>query len=464
VEGVLDVSVTEISVDEITEQEQQWSANKTAEATASVVGVDIHLSHNVADILAMTPLDASAVSFTVKGRVVKAVYTENHAPISLRITADNGTYVTVNLDEVANIDHSAPVVEVVSEVLAPNGRTLTLTLATNERTLLREGGGRMGEAVETNGVTRYHHTIRITENGRYTYTFIDVSGLMTVYEYETDALVLDVPVILYNTAPSEEGAQDSPDSLALMTGDTVYIKPSRDVTATLSETDTVLTIPGGEWFTLTIPESVGGIPPYVIYSDVYGNIVTHQFSAVAVPDTTPPEIVVSKLTYPVRQGTDRGAVEAELLRNFTAFDPEGGAVTLSVEFTEDLDAVGVTTVIYRAADSEGNQAQPVYGKLRITSVYAPVVSIDGKRLVSDEGINLKSGENVTVSIDSAGIAYELILASGKWTAAQLKSMDALYEGDASSVELGALDDGFYTILIVTEQRDYVRILVAVEDF
>jgi hypothetical protein len=93
-----------------------------------------------------------------------------------------------------------------------------------------------------------------------------------------------------------------------------------------------------------------------------------------------------------------------------------------------------------------------------------VVSIGGRRLVSDEGINLKSGENVTVSIDSAGIAYELILASGKWTAAQLKSMDALYEGDASSVELGALDDGFYTILIVTEQRDYVRILVAVEDF
>lgn len=460
----IDVSVTEIIPDEIEELGQTWSSNKTAEATANAVTAEIRFSHNVASIHAQTVYDAAVVSFEVAGNTVRVTYTENHSAIAFTATADNYTYVTVSLDAVTNIDHSAPVVDLISATLAANGRSLTLVLATNERTIFREGNGRVGEAAEDeNGVVRYYHTIRITENGKHTFTFVDMSGIQSVYTYETDKLVFDGPEVLYNTAPQDGGAQVSPESLALETGDTVYVKPTRDVTATLSATAPSLTIPAGEWFALTIPESAAGIPPYIIYTDVYGNVLTHQFSKVIIPDGTAPEIIVSKLTYPVQEGTARAQVEAELLANFLAFDDRDAEVTRTVEFTEDLDSLGITNVTYTAIDSAGNMAT-VHGKLRITSIYEPVVFIGDKRIISEEGMNLKSGENVTLNIGTEGISYKLILASGKRTAAQMKGLDATYEGAAESVDLGVLDDGFYTILIVTEQRDYFRIFISIEDF
>jgi hypothetical protein len=71
---------------------------------------------------------------------------------------------------------------------------------------------------------------------------------------------------------------------------------------------------------------------------------------------------------------------------------------------------------------------------------------------------------VSFHINSAGINYKLILASGKRTAAQLKGWDATYEGTAETVDLGALADGFYTVLIVTDQRDYFRVFISIEKF
>ena len=94
-----------------------------------------------------------------------------------------------------------------------------------------------------------------------------------------------------------------------------------------------------------------------------------------------------------------------------------------------------------------------------------MVYIGEKRVIRDEGINLRSGEEITLNIDTQGVAYRVILATGKRTAAQLKTMDDLGDySTAETVELGALNDGIYTVLIITEQRDYFRILIAVEDY
>ena len=183
-----------------------------------------------------------------------------------------------------------------------------------------------------------------------------------------------------------------------------------------------------------------------------------------IPDTTAPEIVISKYTYPVRVGTSREDIEAELRANFAAFDDKDATVTLEVEFTDDVSIIGLTDVKYKATDSVGNTAVS-YGKLRITSIYEPVVYVGEKRVIREEGINLRSGEEITLSIDTQGVAYKVILATGKRTAAQLKGREALADySTAETAELGALNEGIYTVLIVTEQRDYFRILIAVEDY
>ena len=70
-----------------------------------------------------------------------------------------------------------------------------------------------------------------------------------------------------------------------------------------------------------------------------------------------------------------------------------------------------------------------------------------------------------MNIDTQGVAYKVVLATGKRTAAQLKGMEALADySTAEKVELGALNDGIHTVLIITEQRDYFRILIAVDNY
>jgi hypothetical protein len=464
VSGISRATVSEISVDEIEMVDLSWSANKLAEATSGEITVDIRFSHEVAEILAVTDYDGGVVSFNRSGNTIRVTYTDNHEPLTFAAVAPNGTLVSVTLDAVTNVDHSAPVVEVVTETLAPDGRSLTLVLSTNERTSYREGYGRWGDEVVVDGVTYYYYTVVLTENRAYTFTFADLTGLQTTFTYECTELVLDKLEASYNTAPSDEGAVTDPSLLELEVGDLVYIKLNRAAEATLSTVAEPLAIPAGEWYELTIPEGVAGIPPYVIYTDDYGNSLTNQFAKLDIPDVTPPEIYLSRKTYAVREGTDRATIQAELMANCLVYDADGSDATLTVSFTENTSAIGLTDVTYTAVDSAGNETT-VYGKLRITSVYEPVVHAGETRILREEGFSARAGEELILDINTSGVAYKVIVASGKRTAAQLKTYEVTsdYSTD-ETVDLGVMASGYYTILIVTEQRDYFRIFVSIEDF
>lgn len=457
------VSVNEISPDEMVMQGLAWSPNKASEATPHDVSVDIKFSHNVSEIRAVDAFDPEKVRFDLAGNTLKVTFTENHRSLRLTAVADNGTFVTVTLDEVANIDREAPEIRLVSETLAPNGRSLTLILSSGEQASFREGNGRLGEIVTDGaGNTLYHYTIRITRNGDHTYTFADMSGIMTTFTYKATALVLEDIEVMYNTRPEDGGAVTDPGDLSLESGAQVYVKPSRTVSAILTGLADPITMTGGEWFELTIPEASEGIPPYMIYTDEYGNVLTHQFSTVAVPDRTAPTIVVSKTTYAVKVGTERELIRAALMANFVAFDDTDETVTRSVQFTEDLDAEGLTDVTYTATDSAGNVTE-AFGKLRITSIYEPVVTVSGTQALRDEGIRFKSGETITLHVDAMGVGYKVVLAEGLLTAAQMKGMDAVGAYTASSdIELGLQPDGVYTVLIITERREYFRLFIAVQ--
>ena len=122
----------------------------------------------------------------------------------------------------------------------------------------------------------------------------------------------------------------------------------------------------------------------------------------------------------------------------------------------------MTDVTYTATDSAGNMTE-AFGKLRITSIYEPVVTVSGKQALRDEGIRLQSGETITLQVDTAGVGYKVVMAEGLLTAAQMKGMDAVGSYTASSdIELGIHPDGVYTVLIITERREYFRLFIAVQ--
>lgn len=463
VSGSIDVAITEINHREISLADNGivWSANKSSEATAQNITATVALTDEVKDIKMVGAYNSDILSFYISGNQVILTYKENHPAVEFRCYAENGSSVTVRLDAVDNIDTSAPEIKVVSKELASNGKSLILTLSSNERAIFKEGGY-FGEPVtDQGGNTLYYYTRKITQNGTYTYTFSDVSGIMTTVEVEITEILTDELEVQYSTSIDGSDPQNDPSTLDLMIGDKVYLKPNRDATVEMSGGDTVM-IKKGEWNEITIPDAFGGLLPYFVIADEYGNILTHQFSMIEVPDTTAPDILVTKKIYSIRVGTDREQIEAELLANFNAYDDEGGDVTLSVKFTQNIDVIGITEVEYIATDSAGNSAS-VKEKLRITSIYEPEVYYGDKKLSRGDGFIVSADSALDLVVNCNGVAYMVKIKSGNRTEAQMKDGTTVTEyTKEEKISFGQLEKGIYTICIITQERDYFKILVSVE--
>ena len=80
----------------------------------------------------------------------------------------------------------------------------------------------------------------------------------------------------------------------------------------------------------------------------------------------------------------------------------------------------------------------------------------------DDGIYLGVGEEITLTVNSAGVEFDLYLVSGRRTAAQIKGMTPTEENSlGGEISLGELDAGIYTVLIATAERDYFSFLISV---
>ena len=457
--GAVDISVDEIRLSEIALMTNgiQWSTNKAFEATDKQVSAMIYLTETVTEIRC-GEYDKSKVSFLVSGNTVSVTYSDNHPAIEFDCVASNGTYVTVRLDAVSNIDKSAPVIEVVSKELASNGKSLLLTLRTDERTVIADGGY-AGEEREDG---KYYYERVFKDNGEYTFKFVDMTGITAEITISITELVLDELSALYSLSSDGSASVSDPASLDVKIGDKVYVNPLRDVTAELSD-GSQISLESGVWTQITVSDALGGVRPYIVMTDIYGNVLTHQFSKVHIPDTTAPEVIINKGIYSVREGTPRETVEKELLANLAAFDNESEELTLSVSFTEDLSVIGVTEVAYTATDEAGNTATK-YAKLRITSIYEPIVYIGDKKLSRDDGIVLSADEEINLNIDCSGLNFRVIIKEGIKTQAQMKvgTTEVASYSLNGDVSLGKLDAGIYTVCIINQNRDYFKILISVE--
>ncbi len=456
VTGSQHVSVSEISLDEMTELGREYSENAADEATALDVRATVYFSHTIRDVL-LTDTDAP-VSITTGGNVLTLTYHENSPALTLTVRGENGTAVPVTLSAVENIDKSAPNVEEVGRELAADGKSLTVTLRTDDRTVLSATGA----AGEQRADGYYYYTRRLTANGDHVFRFASVSGAIGEITVTVTELVLEPLAARYSLSEDGANAVSDPALLTVGIGDTVYVEPNRDVTAELSD-GTLKEMRTGLWTAIGIADALGQTQPYIVLSDRFGNVLVHQFSQITVPDTTAPEIILGRRTWSVRVGTDRATVKAELMSNFNVFDNEGGEIATDVILPESLSAVGVFDVTYVATDAAGNETR-VVGRLRVTSVWEPVMYAGETKINRDDGVYFAAGEEIVFSIDCAGIAWRAVLDTGIRTAAQMKD-DVTVVADyntGDTLSLGVLDAGTYTLCIVTQNRDYFRVVISVE--
>ena len=456
VQGMLELNVSEIKYSEIAQVGSvSWSANKADEATPYDVVATIQFNEPVARVEALTDYSDRAVSFSVAGAHVTVTYTANNPELRLVCYAANGTSVTVTLDAVNNINRNAPVIEIVKRELAPNAKSVLITFASNERAMLNGFFGEQGEG------GKYYFERRFAKNGEFSYVFVDVTGLSTTFAFTVDELVLDPLSAQYSLTPDGIGAVDSAEKLPVQIGDVFYVNPARDATAELLG-GTVIELKSGVWTLVTVPDSYAGVRPYIVMTDIYGNVLTQQFSRVQVPDTTAPEILINHTTYSVRIGSSLEMVRAALLSNFTAIDDGDGTITYEVRVDADLQRMGLYTVEYKATDEAGNVAVRT-GRLRVTSLREPEISYKGEKLFRDGSLVLAEGTDVTLDIDSSDLYYKVVLAEGINTVAQSKLYGETVQayGVGDEIALGELAAGTYTLVILNQERDYFLLYIAI---
>ena len=450
------ISVSEIFINEMALKGDgvEWSSNNAFEVTNKDVTAVIYFTEDVKELFVKSIYDASVVSTVVTGNTVTVTYSDNHPEIILEGVAQNGTSATVKLGAVSVIDKNAPELEIVDRKLAKNGKSIEITVASNERVITKVGGY---GTEERDG--KYYFTATYTENGEYTLEFVDMTGLSSGIAIEITEIVTEELYAEYSLSLDGANSVRDPAELQIEIGDSVFIKPNRNVSAELSG-GISLELLANAWNEITVPDIFGGVQPYIVMTDEYENVLTHQFAKINVPDTVGPDIVLTKNTVTVRENTDRELIENELMNNFSAFDSESANAIRSVSFTDKLDEIGLSTVEYTATDESGNTTV-VEGKLRIVSFYDPFVIYEGQKLSRDDGIVVGANKKFTLSVDCQGLYYKAIIKSGDNTVAQMKNGSQMicdYTLD-SSINIGKLEAGVHTLYIINQNRDYFKIII-----
>ena len=456
VDGILTLNVSEINLREMSQLgDVVWSDNAVSgRVTSTDVTATVTFSEAIAGASAESFYNEENVEFRVNGATLTAVYTSNHPELRLRVEAENGTYVIVTLGEVGCIDKSAPQITEVTRVLADNGRSVRIVLTSNVNASLNGFAGEKGDD------GRYYFERIITDNGTYTYIFGGENGVNTTYSFTVSELVLTELTAEFSLRPDGENAVSSVAELDMEIGDVFYVNPLRDSILELGGSP--VRVLAGIWTPITVPEPLGGVRPYLVLTDDYGNNLTQQLERIAVPDTTAPEIIINYSTYSVRIGSDTEAVRRELLTNFAAIDDTDGEITYGVSFDTDLTTIGIFNVEYTATDEAGNTATAT-ARLRVTSLREPRVSFDGTAVFRDGSLVLGAGTNLVLNVDSSDLYYKVVIAEGINTAAQMKPYGETVKDYSldETVDLGTLAVGTYTIAIINQERDYFLIYVAI---
>lgn len=454
--GALKVVVDEIDDEQIYSEGIKWSANKSNASTSQDVTVQLTFNRSVKEISVPSGYE-DKVDVLIMDNRVTVRYEENLGELLITAEAYNGTYITLELDAVTNIDKVAPLVREQGRELAVNGKSVTVTFITNEDALFREGNSYGTETDEG-----YVHTSTIKENGEYTYTFIDKAGNMTKKTFTVDSIVDTSLKLWFSTLGADGDKVEDPSELTLHVGDSIYVKANRASQISLNNAD-AKAVEADNWMEFKITDNEAGLWPIIYAVDAYGNTTAALLGSVKPLDKEAPVITVLRDCLFVKVGTDKATVLEALTSNIKVTDADTD-VTVTIDFTEQLMVEGTTAVTYKATDSSGNVATKT-GWLRLTSAEEPNVTVDGE-VVNRDDIYLGSLEDaLTLKVDTYGEPYSVVFKKGVYTTAQMKIGSTVLLRDAKTVtdiELPFTDAGYYTVCIRTQGHDEYLFIIYVE--
>ena len=287
--------------------------------------------------------------------------------------------------------------------------------------------------------------ITFTRNGTYNVRFADQAGNTAV-----------VPVIITGidrTAPTLTVAQDTANDASVTITANENCKVTADgnkydMTANTSQT---VTFSKNGTFAITATDAAGN----------------ESFKTVRVGsiDNDPPSISFDNSTIYVTEGATEAELKAELDKGYTVWDKNDMTPADKLTVTYDSSAVtlntaGQHTVTYTVTDAAGN-VTTANRFVRVIGANTVCVSIDGKLILPDSTAVLRPGAH-TLTLQNSDQPYSIKARRGILSAGQMKYLSGSSLHFDADGKFTVSSTGYYTLLVTTQDRQTIRVLLYVE--
>ncbi|MGN0968556.1 MAG: immunoglobulin-like domain-containing protein [Oscillospiraceae bacterium] len=404
--------------------------------------------------------------FIATPELVTVTYYDNYTqPLTFTATAPNGKSTTLTLYGLDGvIDWDAPVITVDKKnqcrrwsptLVSLIPYEIEVTLTPNEPVT----SPNYGETKTVNGVKQpveYDSdnplVLTFTENGVYNVRFVDKAGNVTT-----------VPVDL-----TASGFWDTIDNTApKLTVTTVEENNQVKVTVTADEDCTLtwgdtgeLDLVAGDSETITLTEN----GTYIFTAE--DGAINKSYKAVWVYsiDKVAPSITFKSSTIYVMEDSDPNDLADALNTGYTAWDnvTEAGWPQVSIDSSVvDLDTAGQYTVTYTVTDKAGNTTT-ANRLVRVIGSDTVCLNIDGKLILPDSTAVIRPGDHTLTLENNGDEPYSIKARKGILSAGQMKYLSGSSLSFDENGNFSVSSTGYYTLLVTTQSRQTIRILLYVE--
>lgn len=399
------------------------------------------------------------VTITAMPERVTVTFKENYdQTLTFTATAPNGKSTAVTLNGITAIDKVAPEIDrMVVTRYDRKGTTVGDTAAAYQVvvaitpskpvTSVNYGGTEVyqGQLMPVIYHQNYPLEITFTRDGTYTVLLNDQAGNTTA-----------VPVTITGidrTAPTLTVAQDTTNDAKV----TITVNEACKVSADGNEYNMTASTPKTVTFSKNGTFAITAV-------DAAGN---ESFKMVTVGsiDNDPPSISFDNSTIYVTEGATAAELKAELDKGYTVWDKNDVTAADKLTVTYDsstvvLTAAGQYAVTYTVLDKAGNQTT-ASRFVRVIGTDTVCVSIDGQLILPDSTAVLRPGEH-TLTLQNSAQPYSIKARRGILSAGQMKYLSGSSLHFDADGKFTVSSTGYYTLLVTTQDRQTIRVLLYVE--
>lgn len=389
---------------------------------------------------------AEAVHAEYVGRKVTVTYENNcNQKVVVAVQAKNSGKKTYTvLPAVQCIDKQAPSVVVSQGVLSKDKQNMTYTITTDEEAFLNNG---TQLAVE--------HMYTAYENGEHAIRVMDDAGNVATYNISVTQIDDTRLELMFGLRADGSDLTADIESLNIKTGDTLYVKASKEAQIVLGES--ALHLMAGDMGSIQLSADAG---MYIMHAADVSTGKEQTYKVLMVfRDQSAPMITfdTNVISFPVE--TDKEIIDAALRSGITIEDNKDGFIDPSNAVITGIPEKwnkGIHVITYEASDSEGNKSS-VTRKVYLYEEGTPNIQVNGKDAIPygitvvDSSIIHVKGTNLT----SGGLLMKY--RSGIKSAAQMKygTTGTMLKGIAKDEEQTFIlpkRSGFYTLYVRTQDR------------